>query len=149
MLRTSILTVLLASIVTGCGCAGMSTVEREYLTEPASREQYLVDHPGCAFIRHIRNGEIVRGMVFDEVMASWGLPNVYMASEGTPREYWIYYVQGEDTRSILIYTLLFHDSCLEQWEIDQKRFADTRIVSGGEAQGMERVNTLYLDRKRR
>lgn len=144
---TSVL--FLLAIVLAAGCAGVSTVEREYLTKPETREEYLHEHPDCAFVRQIRNGEIMRGMIAEEVMASWGLPNVYMASDTSPQEFWVYYVQGSTTNSILIYTLVFDDAQLGGWEIDQKRFTDTRIVSDVDFKGMEPVSTLSTKKQRR
>ena len=74
-----------------------------------------------------------------EVIASWGLPNVYLVSKEEPKEFWIYYVQDKESKSVLIYTLTFSDIYLEGWDIDQKRFDDYRIVSdmgvGGEPAG--------------
>ncbi len=111
------------------GCSGISRTEREYFTRPEAREQYIIDHPDCAHSDQIRNGEIVRGMDIYEVIASWGLPNVYLVSEKTPKEYWIYYVQEESSKAVLIYTLTFGGERLEDWDIGQKRFDDYRIVS--------------------
>jgi len=110
------------------GCSGISTVERAELTNLESREHYISSHPNSAYCENIRNGEIVRGMDIYEVIASWGLPNVYLVSRKKPHENWIYYVQDLDSRSILIYTLTFNDNLLEGWDIDMKRFVDQRVV---------------------
>jgi hypothetical protein len=110
------------------GCSGLSTVERAELTNLESREHFISSNPNSIFCENIRNGEIIRGMNIYEVIASWGLPNVYLVLHKRPRENWIYYVQDQDTRSILIYTLTFNDDLLEGWEIDMKRFVDQRVV---------------------
>lgn len=138
----TLLTVLLLCIA--LGCSSVSRTEREYFTRPEAREQYIVDHPECAYRDQIKNGEIIRGMDIYEVIASWGLPNVYLVSEDRPKEHWIYYVQEESSKSVLIYTLTFDGEYLEGWDIDQKRFDDYRIVSGpgGEAEPQRPFDSL-------
>ncbi|HSG27664.1 MAG TPA: hypothetical protein VLA34_04225 [Candidatus Krumholzibacterium sp.] len=107
----------------------MSQVERENLVDVASREDYAVLNPDCRYKENIRNGEIIRGMNSQEVMASWGLPNVYLVSRKRPEEYWVYYVQDPESSSILIYTLTFsEDNSLADWDIDMKRFTDHSVV---------------------
>jgi hypothetical protein len=110
------------------GCSGISTIERAELTNLESREHFIATNPSSIYCENVRNGEIVQGMNIYEVIASWGLPNVYLVARKEPRENWIYYVQDADTRSILIYTLTFDDNLLEGWEIDMKRFVDQRVV---------------------
>lgn len=111
------------------GCSGMSNIERESLTKPEAREDYILKHPEGKHNECIRNGEIIRGMDIYEVIASWGLPNVYLAPKEEPWEYWIYYIQHDDSRVVLVYTLTFGDDLLKDWSIDQKRFVHNRIAS--------------------
>ncbi len=111
------------------GCSTVSTVERAELTDPISREDYIANHPECQFKDFIKNGEIVRGMTIYDVIASWGLPNVYITGKENDNEYWIYYIGVENSNSILIYTLTFNEDTLKDWDIDQKRFIDRGIVS--------------------
>lgn len=115
-------------VVVMLGCSGVRTVEQADLTKLESREHFIELNPNSSFCEHIRNGEITRGMNIYEVIASWGLPNVYLVSPKEPSENWIYYVEDPDSRSILIYTLTFMDDSLETWDIDMKRFVDQRIV---------------------
>lgn len=115
-------------VVVMLGCSGVSTVEHADLTKLESREHFIEMNPSSQFCEYIRSGEIIRGMNIYEVIASWGLPNVYLVSRKDPSENWIYYVEDTDSRSILIYTLTFMDDMLETWEIDMKRFVDQRIV---------------------
>ncbi len=128
-MKRTICLILAMVFCAGIGCSGISHTERENFTRPEAREKYIVSHPECKHEVHIRNGEIIRGMDIYEVMASWGLPNVYLASTDEPKEFWIYYVQQKDTKTVIIYTLTFDNNCLEGWDIDQKRFDDYRIVS--------------------
>jgi hypothetical protein len=129
------------------GCSHISQTEREYFTRPEAREQFIIDHPDCAHIDQIRNGEIIRGMDIYEVIASWGLPNVYLVSKEQPKEYWIYYVQEKASKAVLIYTLTFAGEYLEGWDIDQKRFDDYRIVSDMSVEETP-VNTLGSIKKK-
>ena len=131
------------------GCSGISTVERAELTNLESREHYISTNPSSIFCENIRNGEIVRGMDIYEVIASWGLPNVYLVSQKQPHENWIYYVQDQDSRSILIYTLTFNDNLLEGWEIDMKRFVDQRVVYDSDLPLRLPARTISTDKTRK
>ncbi len=131
------------------GCSGVSTVERAELTNLESREHFISSNPTSIYCENIRNGEIVRGMDIYEVIASWGLPNVYLVSQKKPRESWIYYVQDQDTRSILIYTLTFDDDLLEGWDIDMKRFVDQRVVYDSEMPLKLPARTISTDKTRK
>ena len=91
--------------LSGCSCT--SQVEREDFTSSTAREIYIEGHPESAFQENIRNGEIVRGMNEDEVIASWGMPNVYLTSRVREEERFIYYVQDGSTNSVLVYMLDF------------------------------------------
>ncbi|OQX85253.1 MAG: hypothetical protein B6D63_02695 [Candidatus Latescibacteria bacterium 4484_7] len=120
------------------GCSQISNVERANLTNPGVREDFITHHPGCSHNENIKNGEIVRGMDIYEVLASWGLPNVYITSKNNnKKEYWVYYIGVENSNSILVYTLKFNDNVLEDWDIDQKRFVE---------QGMSNVVSLRAER---
>jgi hypothetical protein len=111
-----------------CSCSCVSTVERERLIPVESREEYCRVHPECRHIEQIRNGEIIRGMIGNEVIASWGMPNVYLVSKDGAEEYWIYYVQEPEQHSVMIYSLCFdEDNVLSDWEIDLKRFQNYSI----------------------
>jgi hypothetical protein len=113
---------------TAFACSGISTLEREDVISPASREDYLRTHPEGLYNHCIKNGEITRGMGVYEVLAAWGMPNIYLASRNKPVENWIYYVEDEESRAVLVYTLTFEDEILREWDIDMKRFVDSRLV---------------------
>jgi len=125
----------MALLATTYGCSCVSTIERADLTAAASRDEYVRLHPDGLHNGCIKNGEIVRGMSAREVIASWGLPNVYIAAKTTPAEQWIFYIKDHDSLSMLIYTLGFMDDTLQAWDIEQKRFVGQGIVSGRERLG--------------
>ncbi len=115
-------------LVTGCSCT--SQIEREEFTSRDAREVYVEGHPGSAYLENIRNGEIVRGMSLDEVLASWGMPNVYLASHKGGEERLIYYVQQKGLNSVLVYMLDFDsNNVLTDWDIDQKRLSSYSLVN--------------------
>jgi len=121
-----------ALLATTHGCSCVSTIERADLTPASSREEYVRLHPAGVHNACIKNGEIVRGMSAREVIASWGLPNVYIAAKTTPAEQWIFYIKDHDSLSMLIYTLGFADDTLQAWDVEQKRFVGQGIVSAKE-----------------
>jgi len=128
-MKLSCLPLALIVLLLLTGCTPVSLVEKANLTDKVTRENFIENHPDCPFKDYIREGEIVRGMDIYEVIASWGLPNVYVTSKETDYEYWVYYVACENSNSILIYTLKFNGDMLEDWDIDQKRFVDQRIIT--------------------
>ncbi len=128
-MRMVLILCVCAALAASIGCSCVSTVERVNRTPVESREDYIKAHPNCAFSESIVNGEIVRGMCAPEVIASWGLPNVYAVTRSSPTEQWIYYLKDRDSLTMLIYTLTFADDTLQVWDIDQKRFVGQGIVS--------------------
>ena len=127
MKRLSVLFAVLAVIWSGCSCK--SVTERADLVAEDAREEYVKLHPECQFNDLIREGEITRGMNVHEVIAAWGMPNIYAISQKSPSEHWIYYVRDREALSMLIYTLTFEDDTLRVWDIDQKRFASQGIAA--------------------
>ncbi len=113
--------------VSGCSCN--SQIEREDFTSSDAREIFIEGHPESAFQENIRNGEIIRGMNADEVIASWGMPNVYLTSTTRDEERFIYYLQDKGTNSVLVYMLDFDgDNILYDWDINEKRISSYSLV---------------------
>jgi hypothetical protein len=83
-----------------------------------------------------------------EVIASWGLPDVYIMTKTTPAEQWIFYVKDRDSLSMLIYTLGFADDTLRAWDVEQKRFVGQGIVSATERVRATPVSTDFDPKKR-
>jgi hypothetical protein len=114
-------------LLSGCSCT--SQIEREDFTSSDSREIYIDGHPESVFQENIRNGEIVRGMNAEEVIASWGMPNVYLTSSARDEERFIYYIQDAEAKSVLVYMLDFDaDNILFGWDIDEKRLSSYSLV---------------------
>ncbi len=133
-MRITALVLAVSMVAVSLGCSCMTKVERENFVDSSYRDEYTKLNPESPFCQNIKNGEITRGMDVQEVIASWGLPNVYLVSTKKPEEYWIYYIRNELSSSILIYTLVFsNDSKLSDWDIDMKRFIDNSYVHNPES----------------
>ncbi len=136
MKRLPIFFAVMLLVWSGCSCK--SATERASLVASDSRDDYVDLHPDCRFGDLIREGEIARGMKVEEVIAAWGMPNVYAVSKKSPAEHWIYYIRDREALLMLIYTLTFEDDTLRVWDIDQKRFTSQGIATYVE----ERPSTL-------
>ncbi len=123
------LVVALLALVGAAGCSGVSTVERANLTNPTDRAGYARSHTGDIHALFVQDGEIAKGMSPDEVIASWGMPNVYALSRTEPAENWIYYVKAQNSAVLVIYTLTFRADTLAAWNIEQKRSIGQTVVS--------------------
>lgn len=116
-------------LIFASGCSCTNQVEREDFTSSSSREIYIEGHPESTFQENILNGEIIRGMNEDEVIASWGMPNVYLVSRVKDEERFVYYIQDKGANSVLVYALDFdEDNILYNWNIDEKRFSSYSLV---------------------
>jgi hypothetical protein len=132
------------------GCCGTSMVEREEFTTVESRDKFILENPESNFIDNIRNGEIVRGMNENEVIASWGMPNVYLVSNQKPEDYWVYYIQDDNTNSVMVYTLTFdQEAMLMDWDIDMKRFASYSLGYGHLSEGTNVERKVPVGQKTR
>lgn len=133
-MRITALALAVSMVAVNLGCSCMTRVERENFVDSSFRDEYTKLNPESPFCQNIKNGEITRGMNVQEVIASWGLPNVYLVSTKKSEEYWIYYIRNELSSSVLIYTLVFlDDSKLSDWDIDMKRFIDNSYVHNPES----------------
>lgn len=119
----------MALLIFASGCSCTNQIEREDFTSSDTREIFIEGHPESAFQENIRNGEIIRGMNEDEVIASWGMPNVYLSSREKNEERFVYYIQDRGTNSVLVYMLDFDtDNILYNWDIDEKRLSSYSLV---------------------
>ena len=97
------------------------------------REEYFQSHPDGLYNEHIQNGEVVRGMDFMEVLASWGNPD----SREKPTdnvEYWMYKDEDEDSKDWLQYKFIFRKNRLDDWEL-------SRHTAGGGILDTEKTQT--------
>lgn len=107
--------VLLSILFIGCSSQlpSMDT-SPEYILQ--LRAEYLAAHPDGEFNEYVENGEVVKGMDYLAVLASWGHPS-RRARLSNVSEDWIYREVDEDTDAWMEYKFTFHNSILEDWEI--------------------------------
>ncbi|MDZ7859984.1 MAG: hypothetical protein U5O15_04870 [Candidatus Krumholzibacteriota bacterium] len=140
-MRQFLLLVFLGSLILFFGCSEMTTIGREECVDYQLRADYVNSHPDCDYGSQIVNGEIIRGMKREEVVASWGFPNVLLADDIRNNQHWVYYTKGTDEGSVLIYTLDFTGSDLYDWDIEIKRFTNFRMQNSAGISGIrERVS---------
>ena len=108
-----ILLVLFAvCLVTSCSQVARIDADPEVET---IRAQYLSENPHGQYNDHIARGEIVRGMNFVEVLASWGVPTRRERQKDGVTEAWTYRVHDRDPSDIATYELQFADRMLTGW----------------------------------
>jgi hypothetical protein len=83
------------------------------------RDEFFKTNPNGVYNEYIARGEVVRGMDFLEVLASWGNPT--KREKPSPNmEYWVYLDEDEDSKDWVQYTFLFKKSVLEDWQLDRQ-----------------------------
>jgi len=83
--------VFIGLVVFSFGCSKITTIGREGCIDPQLRAEYMDSHPEGTFNSHIYKGEVKRGMNSDEVVASWGFPNVLLVDNHFTNQHWVYY----------------------------------------------------------
>lgn len=88
--------------------------ETEYIR--MLRDEFFKTNPNGVYNEYIARGEVVRGMDFLEVLASWGNP--IKREKPTPNvEYWVYLEEDEDSKDWVQYKFVFRKSLLDDWEL--------------------------------
>ncbi len=80
------------------------------------RAEYLQAHPDGPFNGNIERGEVAVGMKFEDVVASWGIPEQRERSGDGQRERWSYTVTDQWNNDWVRYDLLFESRALVAWE---------------------------------
>ena len=81
------------------------------------RQDYLLAHPGGAYDEYITRGEVVRGMNYLEVSASWGIPETRRRSRDQKLEYWTFYEKDDVSGDWMRYTFVFEKGALSDWQM--------------------------------
>ena len=107
--------VLLPLLLIGCS-SPLPRVETSpsYLLE--LRAEYLAMNPDGEFNVHVEQGEVVKGMDYLAVLASWGYPT-RRERRGETREDWVYREVDETTQAWIEYTFIFRHNVLGGWDI--------------------------------
>jgi hypothetical protein len=108
---------ILFALVASCAHSPRSHKDSEAIKQ--IRLEYIRSNPDGEYNLHIQNGEVVKGMGFMGVLASWGLPNVRRISESSMYEYWTYYTEDKAAGMWTIYELMFKDQMLVSWIVDK------------------------------
>jgi hypothetical protein len=90
------------------------TKETDYIR--MLREEFFKTHPDGQYNEYIAKGEVVKGMDFLEVLASWGNPNKREKPTDNV-EYWIYLEVDEASMDWVQYKFEFRKSALSDWEL--------------------------------
>jgi hypothetical protein len=102
----------------------LSGTESDYLLQ--LRQEYLNSNPDGAYNEYIKRGEVVKGMDFLEVLASWGHPEV-RTKESALTEHWMYREVDEDSKDAVVYTFTFRRNVLAEWDLMRHFAAGGRI----------------------
>jgi hypothetical protein len=114
--RASLVLPLLMLILPSCSTQLHTSKEVPSSYVLALREEYFASNPDGQYNENIRNGEVVRGMDFLEVLASWGHPAERKKDSQTMEE-WTYREIDEVSKDWVEYTFMFRQSILEDWSI--------------------------------
>lgn len=80
------------------------------------RKEYLAAHPDGEFNNYITRGEVVKGMDFLAVLASWGHPERRQKkSEAT--EFWTYVDLDQASKDWIEFQLEFSNNVLTGWDL--------------------------------
>ena len=83
------------------------------------RDDFLLTHPDGKFNRFIERGEVVRGMNFVEVSASWGIPETRSLSKDRKLEYWTFFGFDDLSEDWTRYTFVFEKGVLADWDVNR------------------------------
>jgi hypothetical protein len=83
------------------------------------RSEYFKTNPNGVYNEYIERGEVVRGMDFLEVLASWGNP-IKREKPSPSIEFWVYLEEDEESKDWVQYKFVFNKSVLDDWEISRQ-----------------------------
>ncbi len=80
------------------------------------RAGYLSAHPYGRFNDSIRSGKVAVGMNFDDVLASWGIPDTRIRDTNRSEEHWVYVLTDRWNGDSVSYEFVFVNRELTSWE---------------------------------
>lgn len=113
--RQFVLLILLGILLPSCASAPNAL--NETITVIELRQDYLRENPEGEYNQFIGRGQVIKGMKFKEVMASWGLPESRRLSRNREFEYWTFYGKDADSGNWMRYTLVFQKNTLTNWDV--------------------------------
>jgi hypothetical protein len=93
------------------------------------RAEYLLANPAGQFNRNIECGEVALGMRFDDVVASWGVPDARERTGDGTHERWTYTSADGYNGDWVRYDLFFEKRALSSWET-MRCIASSHPISG-------------------
>jgi hypothetical protein len=117
-------------------CSSVPNSWNDDLRLVQSREVYVDKHPGEQFNKYIERGEVVRGMNYVQVSASWGLPETRRLSSDRKQEYWTFFGKDELSGDWTRYTFVFEEGVLADWQMD-RHFAKNGALANHQTPGGE------------
>jgi hypothetical protein len=117
--RTSVFLIILvaAALSVMASCAYAPRVAEENDDILSIRDDYIRAHPDGRHNEFILRGEVVKGMKYLEVLASWGYPEARLRVPERKLEYWRYLALDDASRDWLQYTFIFEKDELIEWEM--------------------------------
>lgn len=112
------LPVLLAMLTVSCAFTPRMSAEKETDYIRMLRAEFFRTHPDGQYNEYIKKGEVVRGMDFLEVLASWGNPDG-RAKPAEGVEHWMYLEVDEDSKDSVEYTFIFKKNAVFDWEVER------------------------------
>jgi len=110
---------VVATLLVAAGCAHSPRVIDESPSMLTIRADYLQSNPDGPYNEHIHSGEVVKGMNYIEVLASWGVPDArYRTEPGEIEvEYWHYLSLDEISHDWTQHTFVFEKKKLVEWDV--------------------------------
>jgi len=132
-----VLTILLAALcLSDCSSQLKMVSEDDSSYLKGLRREYIAANPDGMYNDLVVRGEVVRGMDFLAVLASWGHPQKRERRSDTS-EYWVYREVDKDSKDWVEYWFSFRHNVLDDWELsrhfasggilDLKRSGDTSL----------------------
>lgn len=115
-MHRTLLALLVVCLVSAC--SHTPTLESNPETE-SLRAQYLRENPNGVYNENIMRGEVVKGMNFVEVLASWGVPTQREQRNSGRSEVWSYRALDKSTSEFVLYDLVFDERVVKEWAVDR------------------------------
>lgn len=98
----------------------------------ARRADYLRANPQGRFNEEILRSEVATGMDFDDMLASWGIPDTRIRAGGSDSERWVYVLADPYSHDWTRYDFVFVKRHLAQWEV-MRNVASSHYLHRGDS----------------
>ena len=116
---TRVLVLLLRLSLLFAACAHAPSALNDDAAVLVMRQDYLSAHPDGRYNAYIAKGEVVRGMNYLEVSASWGVPETRRLSGDKQSEFWTFFGKDDVSGDWIRYTFLFEKGILVDWQVNR------------------------------